>query len=81
MAMMTCSVFSDVLRINTAFHVILPRARGEDFGGKTYPTLYLLHGLSDDHTAWLRRTASGRAPTRRPSLSMRSKNAFAASRV
>src|SRR5690554_3728055 len=23
---------------------------------KKYPTLYLLHGLSDDHTIWLRRT-------------------------
>lgn len=57
MAMMTCSVFSDVLRINTGFHVILPRARGEDFSGNAYPTLYLLHGLSDDHTAWLRRTS------------------------
>jgi S-formylglutathione hydrolase FrmB len=29
---------------------------GKSAGGK-HPTLYLLHGLSDDHTIWLRRTS------------------------
>jgi S-formylglutathione hydrolase FrmB len=33
--------------------VILP----ENSGGGPYPVLYLLHGLSDDHTAWIRRTS------------------------
>jgi len=31
-------------------HVILPDGEGP------FPVLYLLHGLSDDHTIWLRRT-------------------------
>jgi putative tributyrin esterase len=29
----------------------------EGKGAKSYPTLYLLHGLSDDHTIWQRRTS------------------------
>ena len=33
--------------------VILPDRAG---GGARYPVFYLLHGLSDDHTIWLRRT-------------------------
>lgn len=30
---------------------------GDRAEGSGFPTLYLLHGLSDDHTIWLRRTA------------------------
>ena len=45
--------------------VILPQSAGtgmigmESSGGKrkTFPVLYLLHGLSDDHTIWQRRTS------------------------
>jgi S-formylglutathione hydrolase FrmB len=43
--------------------VILPQATRSQIGmeGKAtagkHPTLYLLHGLSDDHTIWLRRTS------------------------
>ena len=28
-----------------------------DVGDATYPVLYLLHGMSDDHTIWSRRTS------------------------
>lgn len=40
--------------------VILPEpdsSSGKNGAGGRYPTLYLLHGRSDDHTAWQRRTA------------------------
>jgi len=39
----------------TAMNVILPDR--EACGKGPYPVFYLLHGLSDDHTIWLRRTS------------------------
>ena len=45
--------FSKALQKMTAATIILPES---DTPGP-YPTLYLLHGLSDDHTAWQRRTS------------------------
>lgn len=42
---------SDALGKQTAAYVILP-----DTGAGPFPVMYLLHGLSDDHTIWLRRT-------------------------
>ena len=44
-------------------NVILPQATTRQIGmegcstGQLHPTLYLLHGLSDDHTIWMRRTS------------------------
>src|SRR5271154_6181517 len=55
--------FSEALALTCSAHVILPQATTAQIGmtgGKTrekYPTLYLLHGLSDDHTIWTRRTS------------------------
>lgn len=47
--------FSETLGIQTAAYVLLPDPqRMEALAGKPLPTLYLLHGLSDDHTAWVR---------------------------
>jgi S-formylglutathione hydrolase FrmB len=63
MALVHCHFFSEVLGLSTSINVILPRvADAEDrppLEGwrRRYPTLTLLHGLSDDHTIWLRRTA------------------------
>ncbi len=63
MAFLDVHCFSDALGLNVSFHVILPQAATRQIGtpgGKQralYPTLYLLHGLSDDHTIWMRRTA------------------------
>ncbi len=52
MALIQCDFYSEVLQLNTSMNVILPQpARAR------YPVLYLLHGLSDDHTIWLRRTS------------------------
>jgi S-formylglutathione hydrolase FrmB len=46
--------FSPALGMQTAANVILPE--GKDHKGP-YPVFYLLHGLSDDHTMWQRRTS------------------------
>jgi S-formylglutathione hydrolase FrmB len=43
--------FSQVLRKQVGMFVLLP-----DQGQPPFPTFYLLHGLSDDHTIWHRRT-------------------------
>jgi len=63
MALIQCHYFSDVLGLSTSMTVILPQhtvgqigMAGRAGGGK-HPTLYLLHGLSDDDTIWLRRTS------------------------
>ncbi len=42
---------SEVLSLSTSMSVVLPDA---DPGSDGYPTLYLLHGLTDDDTAWVR---------------------------
>ena len=63
MALLTCHFFSEALGVNTAVTVLLPEsARGQiGMGGADVegppPVLYLLHGLSDDETIWLRRTS------------------------
>ncbi|MGF1450160.1 MAG: alpha/beta hydrolase [Opitutales bacterium] len=65
MAFIQCDFFSEVLRMGTTMNVILPEpARGQiGMGGTSgvpehgFPTLYLLHGLSDDQTTWSRRTS------------------------
>lgn len=63
MALIDCQFFSEVLKLSTSMLVILPQQTQGQIGlgnvsrtGK-HKTLYLLHGLSDDHTIWLRRTS------------------------
>lgn len=63
MALAQTHIFSDVLGMSTSLHVILPQATtaqigmvGERTAGDP-PVLYLLHGLSDDDSIWLRRTS------------------------
>lgn len=63
MALMHVNYFSDVLGMSMNMDVILPQQtigqigmEGKVIQGK-YPTLYLLHGMSDDHTIWQRRTS------------------------
>lgn len=46
---------SESLQISTGANVILPQKSIQR--GRKIPVLYLLHGLSDDHTIWQRRTA------------------------
>jgi putative tributyrin esterase len=63
MALVRCDFFSDVLGLSTSMTVVLPQATSSQIGmtgarsGGDAPTLYLLHGLSDDDTIWLRRTS------------------------
>jgi S-formylglutathione hydrolase FrmB len=65
MAFLDVHAFSDVLGLQVSFYVLLPQTAARQIGvtvaGEsacdTFPTLWLLHGLSDDHTIWLRRTS------------------------
>lgn len=54
MALLHVNFFSDVLGMMMNMDVILPQGTPPD---TVYPTLYLLHGMSDDHTVWQRRTS------------------------
>lgn len=63
MALLKCEFFSESLGLSTSMTVILPEQtttqigmNNVTFGGK-HPTLYLLHGLSDDDSIWARRTS------------------------
>lgn len=55
MALLECSIQSQELNMATALTVSLPADTG-DIPENGFPVLYLLHGYSDDHTGWLRRT-------------------------
>jgi putative tributyrin esterase len=65
MALLRCDFFSEVLEVGTSMTVLLPqRAEGQigvetsaGSAGAGFPVLYLLHGLSDDSTAWTRNTS------------------------
>jgi S-formylglutathione hydrolase FrmB len=63
MALIQCEFFSEVLGLSSAMTVILPQATTTQIGlsgrvrGEAHPTLYLLHGMSDAHTIWVRRTS------------------------
>lgn len=63
MALFQCNFYSEVLGLNTSMTVILPQQTRTQIGmnnnivGDKHPTLYLLHGLTDDDSIWLRRTS------------------------
>jgi putative tributyrin esterase len=70
MALFNSHFFSEVLGLSSSMYVIVPQKSiyqsgqsvSEGYGAESnnsnkYPVLYLLHGLSDDHTIWLRRTS------------------------
>ena len=63
MAFFDCHFFSDALGLSVSAYVLLPQKSGDKTGAAgsgnedKCQTLYLLHGLSDDHTTWLRRTS------------------------
>jgi S-formylglutathione hydrolase FrmB len=52
-AHLRCDFFSDTLGLSTSMTVLLP----EPGPSRLPPVLYLLHGLTDDDTAWLRNTS------------------------
>jgi S-formylglutathione hydrolase FrmB len=55
MALIHCNFHSAALQLAASMDVILPQE--PCLRGRRLPTLYLLHGLSDDHTIWQRRTS------------------------
>ena len=63
MAQLRCQFFSESLGLSTSMTVILPQRTTGQIGmtgaasDQPPPVLYLLHGLSDDDTIWLRRTS------------------------
>ncbi|MEW2385530.1 alpha/beta hydrolase family protein [Micromonospora sp. NPDC047707] len=63
MALMRVDFHSDVLGLSTSMTVILPQRTASQIGmagaapAGDPPVLYLLHGLTDDDTIWLRRTS------------------------
>lgn len=64
MALIRCDFFSEALQLSTTMTVVLPQATSTQIGmtgvvgaAGRHPTLYLLHGLSDDDSIWLRRTS------------------------
>ena len=64
MALITLKHFSEALKMQMETYVIIPqRSSVGEIGiennakSEKYKCLYLLHGLSDDHTIWLRRTS------------------------
>lgn len=66
MALIECRFYSEVLSENTTILVIIPTVTFEDtmqqrpasyISGARYQSLYLLHGLSDDCTSWVRNTS------------------------
>lgn len=60
MALIQCSCFSQTLKYETGINIILPDPLSRE---EKYSVLYLLHGLSDDHTKWLRYTSIERYAT------------------
>ncbi|SDT30899.1 S-formylglutathione hydrolase FrmB [Microlunatus soli] len=63
MAHLRCDFYSDALGLSTSMTVLLPQQTRTQIGmagtasDAPPPLLYLLHGLSDDDTTWLRRTS------------------------
>lgn len=64
MALIQCTFFSEVLNLTTAMNVIVPQDRPHipvqvrnPAQGERHPVLFLLHGMTDNHTAWLRNTS------------------------
>jgi S-formylglutathione hydrolase FrmB len=56
MAFFDCHFFSETLGLSVSAYVLLPQQLTPP-SGNGHPTLYLLHGLSDDQTMWQRRTS------------------------
>lgn len=76
MAFIQLDCFSETLELSVNLNVILPQpasdkqigmasAAADDATQRGHPTLYLFHGLSDDHTIWMRRTSVERYAAQR----------------
>ena len=56
MPLIRMNFFSQALGMDTQVNVILPLPR-RDAASEKLPALYLFHGMGDDHSSWLRKTA------------------------
>jgi putative tributyrin esterase len=62
-ALLRCDFFSETLSLSTSMNVLLPQRTTSQVGlagvatDAPPPVLYLLHGMSDDATTWVRRTS------------------------
>lgn len=69
MALLECNFFAESLGMASTVNVVLPQSTMGQIGMKGIgspdgcPVLYLLHGMSDDHSIWLRRTSIERYAT------------------
>ncbi len=64
MPLIQCNYFAESLGLSVTMNVILPvtgfnhaKQNGSLGSHQKFPVLYLLHGLSDDHTMWQRATS------------------------
>lgn len=62
MAFIQCNFYSKVLGMSSTMNVITPENRENSElirknKNENYPVLFLLHGLSDDHSSWQRKTS------------------------
>lgn len=60
MSLLQCSFYSNVLDMECAMNIFAPiglKAQNASERHYDIPVLYLLHGFTEDHTAWIRRTA------------------------
>lgn len=57
MAFVTCKFFSQSLQLAREFWAVVPEPPPSGPVPVRYPVVFLLHGLSDDHTIWQRRTS------------------------
>jgi len=56
MSVFNGTVYSTSLRMMTSLVVSMPSGGKRAYDAQDVPVIYLLHGLSDNHSAWLRRT-------------------------
>ena len=56
MSLIQMRLFSQALNMFTPVNVILPQPRDAHRELQPLPTLYLLHGMGDDATAWMRKS-------------------------
>ncbi len=70
MSLFHCHFSSAALRQQVQVNVILPQRPAADRPAGGYKTLYLLHGLSDDHNHWIRQTSIERYAAEYPDLAI-----------
>ena len=57
MALIHCHFYSETLKTGSSLYAIVPEPKRGEGANRKLPVLYLLHGIADDHSAWVRRTS------------------------